>query len=251
MPPSEAEPLDGLRRSLARGLDPSELAPLARRSLDGLRRSLASIWTTCGRGAAAALLALGVWATASASQSAAQQPAPQSPPPASPAPPSAATPSAQPPSATPADPRVVSRSTPHLAFTGTISAAAVAPDARLSITFDVVPKKGMHVFAPGTHYRPVAIRLDTGSLLRVHGSKYPKPTRYLFKPLNEEVLVYDAAFRLAVAVVAGDAEAMRAHLRGRTQMTVKGTFDYQVCDDSLSYPPASVPFQWILKVAGR
>jgi hypothetical protein len=107
------------------------------------------------------------------------------------------------------------------------------------------------VFAPGTHYRPVTIRLEPGSLLRVHGSTYPKPTRYVFKPLNEEVLVYDAPFRLPVAVVAGDAEALRAHLRGRTEMTVKGNFDYQACDDAVCYLPASVPFQWTLKVARR
>jgi hypothetical protein len=201
------------------------------------------IWTTRRRGVAAALLALGVWTTASASQSAVQQPAPQSPPPATP-------PAAAPSAPTPADPRVVSHSTPHLAFTGTISTATVAPDARLSITFDVVPKKGMHVFAPGTQYRPVAIRLDTGSLLRVHGSKYPKPTRFLFKPLKQEVLVYDAPFRLTVTVVAGDAEALRP-LRGRAQMTIKGTLDYQACDDSVCYEPASVPFQWTLRVAGR
>ena len=213
------------------------------------------------RSAAAMLLALGVWTNVSASQSAPPPPVPQSPPPASPAPPSPATPSAATPSAaTPsatqppvprADPRVVSRSTAHLTFTGTISPAAVSADARMSINFDVVPKKGMHVYAPGTHYRSVAIRLETGSLLRVQGSVYPKPTRFLFKPLKEEVLVYDAPFRLALTVVAGDVEALRAQLRGRTQTTIKGTFDYQACDDSECYRPASVPFQWTLPVARR
>ena len=88
------------------------------------------------------------------------------------------------------------------------------------------PEEGIYVFAPGTHYRPVAIRLDTGSLLRVHGSKYPKPIRFLFKPLKEEVLVYDAPFRLALTVVAGDAEALRSQLRGlhpNAQSTRVGT----------------------------
>ena len=203
------------------------------------------------RSAAAMLLALGVWTSVAASQSKPQPPVPPSPPPASPVPPSATPPSATPPPVPRADPRVVSRSTPHLTFTGTISPAAVSPDARMSINFDVVPKKGMHVYAPGTQYRSVAIRLDTGSLLRVQGSIYPKPTRFLFKPLREEVLVYDAPFRLALTVVAGDAEALRAQLRGRTQMTIKGTFDYQACDDSECYRPASVPFQWTLPVARR
>ncbi len=209
------------------------------------------------RSAAAMLLALGVWTSLAASQSAPQPPSaatvPQSPPPRRPpaAPPSAATPSATQPPVPRADPRVVSRSTAHLTFTGTISPAAVSPDARMSINFDVVPKKGMHVYAPGTQYRSVAIRLDTGSLLRVQGSVYPKPARFLFKPLKEEVLVYDAPFRLALTVVAADVEALRAQLRGRTQMTIKGTFDYQACDDSECYRPASVPFQWTLPVARR
>jgi cytochrome c biogenesis DsbD-like protein len=180
-------------------------------------------------------------------EASAQQPA--APPPAAPPPatPSAATPSA----ATSAPAHVVSRSTPHLKFTATISPAVIVPGARMSIAFDVVPKKGMHVYAPGTKYRPVSIRLQPGSLLRIHGSIYPKPTLYTFKPLKEDVLVYDAPFRLVVDVVAADFDALRAELRGRSQITIKGTLDYQACDDGVCYLPASVLFQWTLKVAGR
>jgi cytochrome c biogenesis DsbD-like protein len=97
----------------------------------------------------------------------------------------------------------------------------------------------------------VSIRLQPGSLLRIHGSIYPKPTLYTFKPLKEDVLVYDAPFRLVVDVVAADFDALRAELRGRSQITIKGTLDYQACDDGVCYLPASVLFQWTLKVAGR
>ena len=83
---------------------------------------------------------------------------------------------------------------------------------KMSITFDDGPEEGHARLRAGQHYRPVAIRLDTGSLLRVHGSTYPKPTLYLFKPLKEEVMVYDAPFKLPVAVIVDDAEALRAHL---------------------------------------
>ncbi len=157
---------------------------------------------------------------------------------------------AQEPAAPPPDPRVVTRATPHLSFTATISSAVILPGAKMSIAFEIVPKQDMHVFAPGSKYRPVAIRLEAGSLLRVHGSTYPKPTLYLFKPLKEEVKVYDAPFKLPVAVMVDDAEALRAHLGGRRQMIIKGTLDYQACDDSVCYDPAAVPFQWTLRVAG-
>jgi DsbC/DsbD-like thiol-disulfide interchange protein len=147
--------------------------------------------------------------------------------------------------------RAISRSTPHLTFTATISPAVIVPGARISIAIDVVPKRGMHVYAPGTQYRPVAIRLQADPSLRVRNPVYPKPTVYRFEPLNEDVLVYDGPFRLVVDVIANDASALRAHLRGRNQITIKGTLDYQACDDRMCYLPASVPFQWTLRVAGE
>ena len=147
--------------------------------------------------------------------------------------------------------RAISRSTPHLTFTASVSPGIIVPGARISIAVDVVPKKGMHVYAPGTRYRPVVIRVKGDPSLRVGNSVYPKPTVYRFKPLNEDVLVYAAPFRLVVDVLAGDATALRAHLRGRRQMTIKGTLDYQACDDRMCYLPASVPFQWTLRVAGE
>ena len=147
--------------------------------------------------------------------------------------------------------RAISRSTPHLRFTATISPVIIVPGARISIAVDIVPKKGMHVYAPGTQYRPVVIRLQADASLRVRNSVYPKPTVYRFKPLNEDVLVYDAPFRLVVEAIASDATALRKHLRGRNQMTIRGTLDYQACDDRMCYLPASVPFQWTLRVAGE
>lgn len=146
--------------------------------------------------------------------------------------------------------RVISRSTPHLTFTATVSPGIIVPGARISIAVDVVPKKGMHVYAPGTQYRPVVIRLKGDPPLRIRNSVYPKPTVYRFKPLNQDVLVYDGPFRLVVEAIASDATALRAHLRGRRQMTIRGTLDYQACDDRMCYLPASVPFQWTLRVGG-
>jgi DsbC/DsbD-like thiol-disulfide interchange protein len=147
--------------------------------------------------------------------------------------------------------RAISRSTPHLTFTATVSPGIIVPGARISIAVDVVPKKGMHVYAPGTQYRPVVIRLNGDAPLRVGNSVYPKPTVYRFKPLNEDVLVYNGPFRLVVEAIASDAIALRAHLRGRKQLTIRGTLDYQACDDRMCYLPTSVPFQWTLRVAGE
>lgn len=151
---------------------------------------------------------------------------------------------------------IVSRTTPHLTLTAALSEGIVAPGARVSMVVDVVPRKGMHVYAPGSGYRPVAISIATHPLLLVHDAVYPKPTLFTFKPLNEDVLVYDAPFRLVIAVTVGEAvaktavksTAQQARLRSQVRVPIKGQLDYQACDDNVCYLPASVPFEWTVKI---
>lgn len=143
---------------------------------------------------------------------------------------------------------VVSRKTPHLTFTARLSHAAIAAGTRMSIVVDVVPAKGMHVYAPGSDYRPVKIALAPHPWLKVQDTVYPRATLFEFKPLNEKVLVYDAPFRLSVDVTAGDAAGLPAPLRARPRLTIKGRLEYQACDDTVCYLPASVPFEWTVGI---
>ena len=144
--------------------------------------------------------------------------------------------------------RVVSRVTPHLAFAAVLSRDVIVPGTRLSIVVDVTPKQGMHVYAPGSTYRPVAISIRPHPLLRVHDAVYPKPTVYLFKPLNEEALVYSAPFRLALDITAGNTAAQQAQLHARSRLTIKGELQYQACDETVCYLPTSVPFEWTVRI---
>jgi DsbC/DsbD-like thiol-disulfide interchange protein len=144
--------------------------------------------------------------------------------------------------------RVVSRTTPHLAFTAAFSTDTIMPGIRLSIAVDVTPKQGMHVYAPGSVYRPVAMAIEPIPLLLVHDPVYPKPVPYLFKPLNEQILVYSAPFRIVIDITAGDEAAVAVQLRSPSQLTVRGSLSYQACDDTVCYLPTSVPVQWVLRV---
>ena len=49
------------------------------------------------------------------------------------------------------------------------------PGPRFSVIVDVTPTTGMHVYAPGTQYRPIAIALDPDPLLTIHETRYPPP----------------------------------------------------------------------------
>ena len=112
------------------------------------------------------------------------------------------------------------------------------------LVFDVTPKKGMHVYAPGTKYRPVAIALEDNPALAIHETLYPPPTKYLFTPLDEEVLVYQAPFRLTLDVTPDATPAQRAVLTAQARLTIKGQLTYQACDDKVCYLPTSISFEF-------
>ncbi len=72
----------------------------------------------------------------------------------------------------------ISKSTRHLAFTATLAPDIVTPGTKMSLAVDVRPKKGMHVYAPGTMYRPVAIAIEPNPALKV-GKRDLSPTGVL------------------------------------------------------------------------
>lgn len=165
---------------------------------------------------------------------------------------SAAQPAARPPDRRkPSGPaaQVVSRTTPHLSFSAALSPALVAPGARMSIAFDITPRPGMHVDAPGTQYRAVTVALEPDVVLKIHEAVYPEPSRYLFEPLKEEVLVYAAPFRMLIDVTAGETSAPQAQLRPGARRVIKAALEYQACDDTVCYLPVTVPVQWTVTIA--
>ena len=119
----------------------------------------------------------------------------------------------------------------------------------MSLAVDVRPKKGLHVYAPGTMYRPVAIAIEPNPALKVETAIYPPPVSYLFKPLNERVLVYERPFRLTLDLTVVGTPAQLAALTAESRLTVKGQLTYQACDDQVCFLPASVPFEWGVRIA--
>ena len=128
-----------------------------------------------------------------------------------------------------------------------LSALAVTVGRRITLTADIAPKAGIHVYAPGSQYRAVAIKLDAQSPFRLGVPvEYPKPTLYTFKPLNEEVPVYDTPFRLVAQVVLDAARPHLVPLRRPLPVTLKGSLDYQACDQRYCYLPESLPLRWTI-----
>jgi len=138
-------------------------------------------------------------------------------------------------------------STAHLDMTTYASDPAVAPGNRFTLAMSVVPKPGIHVYAPGAStYRFVTLTLAAQPFVRILPIRYPAPATYFFAPLNERVPVYEKPFTLLQEVVLEGTPQAQAALKGKDSITLTGTFDYQACDDKICFNPASVPLSWSL-----
>ncbi len=135
-------------------------------------------------------------------------------------------------------------STPHLDATVALSDRLVAPGERVSLGLDVVPKPGMHLYAPGKHrYRVIRMVLDPQPWLRVHEAEYPPSTIYHFKPLDERIEVYQRPFRLLNDLTILATPEARKLLAGQTKLEITARLEYQACDDRVCYTPQTIPLR--------
>ena len=146
------------------------------------------------------------------------------------------------PSGTPA--KALTKAARYLQVTATIAPIAIAPGSRILLAADITPKPGIHVYAPGSQYRAVTIKLAADSPFRLEAPlDYPKPSLYTFKPLNEQVQVYDAPFRL-VAQIGLDPRRAAVTPLGPSEIPLNASINYQACDDRVCYLPESIPLRW-------
>ena len=135
----------------------------------------------------------------------------------------------------------------HLDLITYPSDAAIAPGNHFSLVLDIKPGPGIHVYAPGAkNYRAIALTIASQPNVRALPIQFPPSQIYFFKPLNERVPVYQKPFTLVQDVILEGTPQAQAELRGKENVTLTGTFDYQACDDKQCFNPASVPLSWTL-----
>ena len=135
----------------------------------------------------------------------------------------------------------------HLDLTTYPSDPAIAPGNRFSLVLDIKPGPGIHLYAPGAKdYRTIALNIAAQPGIRVLPVQFPASRTYFFKPLNEHVPVYQRPFTLVQEVILEGTQQAQAALRGKENVTLTGTLDYQACDDKQCFNPASVPLSWTL-----
>jgi len=143
--------------------------------------------------------------------------------------------------------RAVEISMPQLDLITYASEPAVAPGNRFAVMLDIVPKPGMHVYAPGADdYRVVNLRIDPQSNLTVFPMAYPESTDYYFEPFDETVPVYVEPIKIVQELILDGTLEAQAALRGQENYTITGTFEYQACSDEICYPPEELELSWTI-----
>lgn len=137
----------------------------------------------------------------------------------------------------------------HLDITTYPSSPAIAPGDRFSLVVDVQPQAKIHVYAPGAKgYRVIAMNLEPNPQIRAFPVRYPASELYFFRPLNERVPVFQKPFRLVQELILDGTPQAQQALRGQDSVPVKGTLEYQACDDKECFNPVSVPLSWNLRL---
>jgi hypothetical protein len=148
------------------------------------------------------------------------------------------------PSASDGSTEVVGR---HLTARLSASDRVAAPGHRITLFIDVVPRKNIHLYAPGQQgYIAVELKLESSADFKVGAVHFPASREYVFAPLNERVQVFDRPFRILQDVTLALTPALRQRASAKETVTLTGTLEYQACDDKVCYRPDSVPVTWTI-----
>jgi hypothetical protein len=149
----------------------------------------------------------------------------------------------------PPRPAASHQTTSHLTVDATASQNEVSPGNRLSLVLEIVPRRRMHVYAPGAKgYRVIDLAMSPADGVTYQRLKYPPSEIYEFVPLQERVPVYQKPFQLVQPVVLDGSSAAAARLRKLKTLIINGTLSYQACDDRLCFQPVSLPVSWTFTV---
>jgi DsbC/DsbD-like thiol-disulfide interchange protein len=130
----------------------------------------------------------------------------------------------------------------HVAIT-TPPPTGSAPGEKVSLTVEMTPNPGIHVYAPGAKdYLQVKLTVKPQPDVTVGKITYPKSELVRFEALNETVPVYRKPFTLLQDLT------LKKTAKPGSAMTVAATLEFQACDDQVCFVPESVPVSWTVTV---
>lgn len=139
---------------------------------------------------------------------------------------------------------------PHFQLALEQSDLTGVPGTRVTISAEVRLPPDVHVYAPGTQgYKPVKLVIGPIQYLEITPAVYPSSKILYLPAIKEMVPVFEGTFRISQDVKVSSSSAFWGSLDkdGRI-FTITGKLEYQACDRTMCYVPASVPVKWQLHV---
>jgi len=139
---------------------------------------------------------------------------------------------------------------PHLQLALEQSDRTGVPGTRITLGVEVRLPADMHVYAPGTQgYKPINLVVDEAKEVELKPAIYPQ-SKILYLPvIKEKVPVYEGAFRITQDIkVSSTAEFWGSLGKDGKTFTITGKLEYQACDKTICYVPASIPVKWQVQV---
>ncbi|HEV3278606.1 MAG TPA: protein-disulfide reductase DsbD domain-containing protein [Terriglobia bacterium] len=116
---------------------------------------------------------------------------------------------------------------------------------KAAVVAEVAPGYHINDHVPSLDYLiPTQLKLDTAPPLNLADTKYPKGSPQKFSFLDTPISVYQGKLVVGAEIKVASGAQPGAY-------TLKGTLDYQACNDHACLPPTSVPLTLSIKVVPR
>jgi len=139
---------------------------------------------------------------------------------------------------------------PHLQLVLEQSDRTGFPGTRITLAAEVRLPPDVHVYAPGAQgYKPIKLVMDTMPEMEFKPAIYPQSKTLYLPVINERVPVLEGTFRISQDLKVNSGSEFAASLgKDGKIFTITARLEYQACDKTECYRPASVPVKWQLQV---
>jgi len=133
---------------------------------------------------------------------------------------------------------------PQMSFVAYASQDVIARGNQLSLIVDIALPDRMHLYAPGSDYVPVDLRIVDNPMLRVGPLELPEAEMLYLEPIDETVPVYHDSARIQRTITLAPAY-------DQPTLEVDAVLVYQTCDDEICFPPDEFAFSFEFDVQER
>jgi hypothetical protein len=140
----------------------------------------------------------------------------------------------------------------HLQLTLAQSDRSVIPGGRVSLIAEIELPPDVHVYSPGVQgYKPIQLTLQGPPGVEFQPVVYPNSKILYLEAIQEHVPVFEGKFRVSQDLTITPSrisDGLRAVFSHERTISITGDLKYQACDQTVCYPPASVPVKWQLQI---